>query len=119
MKKYWLSRISEKLGLFVFTPLTTIPELKKYLLERYNYVPNNLGKLDNLESLACFFGVKNAKMKVTFSEPLKTQKPRKDLKRRLDLNEIKRLKTEGETISTIAKIAGVSRQRIFTICQNI
>jgi len=115
MRDYFLWEISKKLGV---SPFRTVPQLKTYLIQKYNYAPS-LGKLSQLESIASFFGVPEAKMKVKFSEPLKTKKNRPDVRRKISIDEIKRLKREGEKISEIAKIAGVSRQRIFTICQGV
>lgn len=123
-RSHWLKELSYVLGKvgsgICCYPINSIPELKKKMREKYDYAPSDLGMLEILESLAHFFEIPEARCFVRFESSLKHHKlsplkHHKSLKRKISKEEIESLKAGGTSISQIAEIAGISKQRVSQI----
>jgi hypothetical protein len=107
--KYWLGKISEQLG----AEITNIPQLRALLLEKWGKYPVTLGSLSHLETVAKMLGVNGASRCVVTIE---WKVPVEQKKSKISKEEIVELRGLGFPYSKISKMAGVSRQRVWEIC---
>jgi hypothetical protein len=107
--KYWLGKISEKLG----TEINNIPQLRALLLEKWGKYPVTLGSLSHLETVAkmlCVNGARKCVVSIDWHIPVDQHKSK------ISKDEIFHLRELGFPYSKISKMAGVSRQRVWEIC---
>jgi hypothetical protein len=107
--KYWLGKISEQLG----TEINNIPQLREVLLEKWGKYPATLGSLSHLETVARMLEVEGARRCVV---SIDWHIPIDQRKNKLSKDEIFHLRGLGFPYSKISKMAGVSRQRVWEIC---
>ena len=91
--------------------LRTIPDLRKVLKEKMGKSPKNLKTMEALETVAFELGIQGARKLVELF-PKKEKLPHLGMKRKISKEEIKKLKNEEKSLSEIATIAGISRERV-------
>jgi hypothetical protein len=109
-RSYWLWKISEQTG----SNIRDVKALHEYFAAK-NLVCGELRNNDQLEGVAHYFGVEDARNLPVAIAPKtrKARKPQEPFKSALSKEEMKALKLEGITVPKIAKLAGISKQAVY------